>query len=73
MGFGDRQNNGFVLHGSTLNGVANLVEDQRLWFTLVDGVPEVPGEVPEPGTLLLSALALGLLATLRRRQNQRLP
>jgi Nidogen-like/PEP-CTERM motif len=72
VGFGDGQNNGFVLQGSTLNGISNIVEDHQLWFTLVDGVPTVPpGTVPEPGSLLLSALALGLVATLRRRRNDR--
>lgn len=71
VGFGDGQNNGFVLQGSTLNGIANIVEDTRLWVTLVDGVPEVPNGIPEPGTLLLSALALGLVATLRRRRDAR--
>ena len=72
VGFGDGQNNGFVLQGSTLNGISNIVEDRQLWFTLVDGVPTVPGNgIPEPGSLLLSALALGLVATLRRRRNDR--
>jgi hypothetical protein len=70
VGFGDGQNNGFVLQGSTLNGISNIVEDRQIWFTLVDGVPTVPG-VPEPGSLLLSELALGLAATLRRRRNDR--
>jgi hypothetical protein len=70
VGFGDGQSNGFVLQGSTLNGIADIVADHRLWVTLQDGVPVVPG-VPEPGTLLLSALALGLVATLRRRRNDR--
>jgi hypothetical protein len=70
VGFGDGQNNGFVLQGSTLNGVSNIVEDHQLWFTLVDGVPTVPG-IPEPGSLLLSALALGLAAILSRRRNVR--
>jgi hypothetical protein len=72
VGFGDGQNNGFVLQGSTLNGISNIVADHQLWVTLVDGVPTVPpGTVPEPGSLLLSALALGLVATLRRRRNDR--
>ncbi|SEL33982.1 PEP-CTERM sorting domain-containing protein [Nitrosovibrio tenuis] len=59
VGFGDGISNGYVLEGSTLNGIAGVVQDHRLWINLdSSGVPEVPsGTIPEPGTLLLMSIA----------------
>lgn len=69
VGFGDGVGNGYVLEGSTLNGIANVVENHRLWVRLTSGgVPDVPGRLPEPGSLALAALALGAAVTMRARR-----
>ncbi len=69
VGFGDGQSNGYVLEGSTLNGIADVVENHRLWVSLVGGVPQVPEQsMPEPGTLLLMlAGALAMAGSARRK------
>lgn len=69
VGFGDGVSNGYVLAGSTLNGIAGVVQDHRLWINLdSSGVPEIPsGTVPEPGTLLLMSIAGMAFMGSRRR------
>jgi hypothetical protein len=74
IGFGDGNDTGFVLQGSTANGIAEVVENNRLWFAVVAGVPRiivdpsVDGSVPEPSTILLLALGAVVMAASRRRR-----
>jgi hypothetical protein len=84
VGFGDGLANGQVLAGSTEPGIADRVQNRRLWFDLAAGgvpivTPPVDGGesvsvIPEPGTSALTALGLVLLAGLgmRRRAASRL-
>lgn len=69
VGFGDGVGNGYVVEGSTLNGIAAAVADHRLWVRLEGGVPVV--QVPEPHSLALIALALSVVATMRSRRRSR--
>lgn len=74
VGFGDGQSNGFILQGSTQNGISGVVQNHRLWFNLSDnGVPIVVGpgnggQVPEPNTLaLFAAISLASYSIFRLR------
>lgn len=68
VGFGDGLANGYVLEGSTQNGIAGVVNNERLWVSLVGGVPQVPRQVPEPGVLwLLSFGAVALVLSQKRK------
>ena len=74
VGFGDGQSNGYVLAGSTFNGVASIVNDKMIWFNLSDQGTPVPvpvPSVPEPQTYALMLMGLGALAmaTTRRRRH----
>jgi hypothetical protein len=73
VGFGDGQNNGFVLQGSTANGIAGIVNNEELWFNLSDQGTPIPinGAVPEPSTwamMILGFAGIGFMAY-RRKQN----
>lgn len=70
VGFGDGLNNGYVLEGSTLNGIAGVLQNHRLWVNLSDGgVPVIdPGVVPEPGTLALLCIGLAGLGIKRHHK-----
>lgn len=68
VGFGDGSSNGQVLEGSTLAGISGVVENHRLWFNLTsEGVPEVPGTVPEPGMMILLGSGFLCLLAFRKR------
>lgn len=69
VGFGDGQQNGFVLQSSTANGVSSVVENHQLWFNLNDqGQPVPVPAVPEPETYALMLAGLGMLAVFKRRR-----
>lgn len=71
VGFGDGVSNGFVLEGSTTNGISRVVNNHELWFNLTTGgEPEpVPG-IPEPETYAMMLTGLGLLGFFSRRRKQ---
>jgi hypothetical protein len=71
VGFGDGQNNGFVLQGSTQNGIAAIVNNEMLWVNLSSsGVPVVPG-VPEPSTWAMMLLGFAGLGFAFRRSRRK--
>jgi hypothetical protein len=65
VGFGDGENNGQILEGSTQPGISAVVNNHHIWFNLSEtGVPVVippvtDNLIPEPSTYLL--LGCGLL------------
>ena len=72
VGFGDGSSNGQVLEGSTLNGIAGVVQNHNIWFNLSDsGTPIVVppmGVVPEPSTYALLLAGLGFLGFIARKR-----
>ncbi|HEX4236123.1 MAG TPA: nidogen-like domain-containing protein [Caldimonas sp.] len=69
VGFGDGQSNGFVLQGSTANGIASVVNDEMIWFNInTQGQPVTILPEPETYALMLAGLALLGAAARRRRQ-----
>lgn len=78
VGFGDGQQNGFVLASSQRNGIAGVVDNQQIWFNLSsEGTPTpvtqapdptpVPA-VPEPQTYALMLAGLAATAWFTRRR-----
>ncbi len=74
IGFGDGFSNGFVLEGSTQNGISRVVNNQYIWFNINAGGDPTPviTPVPEPETYALMLAGLGLLAGVARRRQKRL-
>jgi len=73
VGFGDGQSNGFILAGSTQNGISHVVNDSYIWFNVSDSgtpIPVPPTTVPEPGSMALLLAGLGVVATAARRRRQ---
>jgi len=75
VGFGDGQSNGFILQGSTQNGISRIVNNEFIWFNLSDQgtpipVPPITGAVPEPETYALMLAGLGLMGMVARRRRQ---
>lgn len=71
VGFGDGLTNGYVLTGSTQNGIAGVVQNHQLWFDInVGGDPVVIPGIPEPETYAMLLAGLGLLGWVVRRRKQ---
>ncbi len=71
IGFGDGQSNGYVLEGSTQNGIAGVVQNHQLWFNVnSEGVPVVVTAVPEPESYAMMIAGIGLLGFTARRRKQ---
>jgi hypothetical protein len=71
VGFGDGQNNGFILQGSTENGISRTVNDEYLWFNLnSEGNPTPVLTVPEPETYALMLAGLGVMGLVARRRRR---
>jgi hypothetical protein len=73
VGFGDGQQNGFILAGSNQNGISAIVNDSFIWFDVNDAgtpIPVPPTTVPEPGSMALLLAGLGVIATTARRRRQ---
>lgn len=74
VGFGNGQNAGFILEGSTTDGISRIVNNEYIWFNLGQAGEPIPvptNPVPEPETyaLMLAGLAaLGVVSRRRRRQ-----
>ena len=75
-GFGDGQSNGITIHGSVAPGIANILQNHHIWFSLTGGIPTATGDdtqtVPALGGLGLIILAVALAGAalwLRRRES----
>ena len=68
VGFGDGQNNGYILQNSTDNGIASLVNDKHIWFDLSSsGIPTPVTSTPEPSTIGLLLMGGAALCFARRK------
>jgi hypothetical protein len=67
VGFGDGLSNGEILQGSTLPGIHNVVNNERIWF---DANLAPVNSVLEPASLALLGTALAGFGVIRRRRKK---
>jgi hypothetical protein len=64
VGFGDGLSNGYILQGSTLNGISGIVNNKYIWFNLTNGgvtpVSSSPSSAAVPAVSPWGLVVLGL-------------